>query len=253
MRPNYSSKRDETRRRFVLGPSYTSGRTHFVHGALGLVRLSPFSPSTSSKLGQKSPNLDYSSSVGPNNSSKRDEARRRFVPGPSYSSGRMNFEHGALGLVRLSPFTPSKLPNECGRRKVSKFDYFLSVRPNYSSKRGETRRRFVPGPSYTSGRTHFIHGALGLVRLSPFSPSTSSKLGQKSPNLDYFLSVRPNYSSKRDETRGRFVPGPSYTSGRAHFIHGALGLVCLSPPSPSKLATCVRAAKSQQIWTISCP
>ena len=61
------------------------------------------------------------------------------------------------------------------------------MRPNYSSKRDKARGRFVPGPSYTSVRMHFVHGALGLVRLSPFSPPKSSKLGRKVTKFGLFL------------------------------------------------------------------
>ena len=39
----------------------------------------------------------------------------------------------------------------------------------------------TPGPSYTLGQTHFVHGAMGLVRLSPFSSHQNlpTELGRK--------------------------------------------------------------------------
>ena len=174
----------------------------------------------------------------PNYSSKtrRDQSEICSRPFLYFRTNAFHTWGSGFGLFESS-FTIKTCHMSEGGEKSANLDYFSSVRPNYSSKRDETRRRFVPGPSYTSGRMHFIHRDLAMVLLCPLRTPTSSKLGQKSPNLDYFSSVGPNYSSKRDRARarGRFVPGPSFSSGRTHFIHGAMDLVCLSPFTPSKL------------------
>ncbi len=122
--------------------------------------------------------------------------------------------------------------------------------PNYSSKRGATRRRFVPGPSYTSGRMHSVHGALGLVRLSPFSPPKSSKLGRKVTlfGLFHICGAELLFETRRDTSEICSRPFLYIRANAFRTWGSGFG------PFESFLTTKIFEirAKIHQIWTISC-